>query len=265
MRQLARFLLSQFVKKLRQLRNLQYYLKANVTKIDSDMIYTKFNIHDKGFFMPYSSKYGIHNSDMANLYRGYDKWKLNKYVSGNINIKHTDTVVDCGAYVGGFSIGAAKAGARKIYSIEPSTKSFKSLIRNLEHHDCQDNVTALNIGLDEKVGEMKLNLSKYGANNSFLEPDEGSTSLFEIVKVQTLSNLIEQLNIDPCNLYLKVEAEGFEPEIIRGLENYKPRVITIDVSPERGGVSPREEIRIYLEERGYTHFHNTPSCLFAVI
>ena len=62
--------------------------------------------------------------------------------------------------------------------------------------------------------------------------------------------------------YVKIEAEGFEPEIVRGLGDLKPRVITIDATPERNGQSPRDEIKQILGSKGYK-FRDTQRCLFA--
>ena len=73
---------------------------------------------------------------------------------------------------------------------------------------------------------------------------------------------VEQAGIEASNLYLKVEAEGLEPEIIRGLGELKPRVIVVDVTPERNGASPRNLIKEILKDKGYS-FKDTKRCLFA--
>ena len=98
--------------------------------------------------------------------------------------------------------------------------------------------------------------------DSFLKCDEGATGDYEEVDVLTVEKLVEEKSIDVANLYLKIEAEGFEPEIVKGIGNLKPRVIVIDVTPERNGKSPREEIKQLLDGKGY-QFKDTTRCLFA--
>ena len=199
-----------------KLKTLKLLLKARVKQIDTDRLFLSFN-GVEGFYLPYGSKLGIDQRQLFMVSEGYDNWLLHKYTTDQIIIKETDVVVDCGAFVGGFTIAAAKAGAAKIYSIEPSSKNYKTLHANLAHYGVEDKAETKNIGLGEEPGELQLNLSKSGCDDSFLEPDEGDLGQSETVEIKTLSDFIQEEGIDPDNLYLKVEAEGFEPEIVYGL------------------------------------------------
>ena len=84
-----------------------------------------------------------------------------------------------------------------------------------------------------------------------------------IILFKTLDIFINENDIDVDNLYLKVEAEGFEPEIIEGLGNNRPRVIAVDVTAERNMESPRVEIENQLKKWGYETY-NTHRCLFGL-
>jgi FkbM family methyltransferase len=194
--------------------------------------------------------------------RGFDRWLLKKYTEQAIQILPTDTVIDCGAFVGAFSIAAFKQGAKKVFSIEPSSKNYKCTNLNIQHYNAQNVVTACNIGLGDINTNLKLNISTQSCEDSFLECDTGNTGKTELVQVLTLDTFIKNNSINPSNLYLKIEAEGFELEIVQGLTLYNPRVIVVDVTPERGGLSPRNDISSILIERGYNIFH-TKRCLFA--
>ena len=108
-----------------------------------------------------------------------------------------------------------------------------------------------------------MNLSKSGCDDSILEPDEGTLNISEDIEIDTIERVIERYGIAVEDLYLKVEAEGFEPEIIEGLGTARPRVIVVDVTPERGGQSPRESINKKLHSLGYQSFLNTTRCIFA--
>ena len=217
---------------------------------------------DNGFYFPYSAEKDIdwrmhHMSKQG----PFDRWLLEKYTERAIRILPTDTVIDCGAFVGAFSIAAFKQGAKKVFSIEPSSKNYKCTNLNIQHYNAQDVITAHNIGLGDTNTELELNISTQGCEDSFLECDMGSTGNTELVKVKTLDWFINEHNLDENNLYVKVEAEGFELEIVNGLEMFKPRVISIDVTPERDGLSPREDITKILNKHNY-NITNTRRCLF---
>jgi FkbM family methyltransferase len=253
-------ILRKIINKVQTNKKLQL-LRSRVKAHSSDIVFLSFR-GKEGFYLPYASKYKIDRRQLFMVSRGLSSLLLAKYTSDEIKMKKTDTVIDCGAFVGGFTVAAAKCGVKKIYSIEPSTKNFKCLELNVARHNINEKVTLLNMGLGNEEGELKLNLSESGCDDSFLAPDEGDLNSFEKVRVTTLQKIIEDYSIDVSNLYLKVEAEGFEPEIVRGLGPLNPRVITVDVTPERDGLSPVKEIRAHLENKGYK-IKETPRILFA--
>jgi len=100
-------------------------------------------------------------------------------------------------------------------------------------------------------------------NDSTIEPDSHSTRESEEVKVSALEKTTEEKNIDEENLFLKVEAEGFEPEVIRGLVSKRPKVIAVDIAPERNNKSPKSYISEVFENFGYETTESTEKCLFA--
>lgn len=241
---------------------LKLLAKARVQHINKHRILLSFK-DIKGFYLPYSGKFKIDHRQLFMVSRNLTSWLLDKYTHPDTPILPSDIVIDCGAFVGGFSIAAAQAGAKHVYGAEPSSINMESFRANICHYACEDLITPLHIGLGNTEGTMTLNLSSSGCDNSFLEPDEGATGTFEYVQIQTLKTLIKEKNIDPDYLYLKVEAEGFEPEVIYGLGEYQPRVIVIDITPERNNLSPKDEIEQHLIARGYTT-HSTKRCLFAI-
>ena len=192
----------------------------------------------------------------------FDVWLKGKYTDGDITVKETDTVIDCGSFVGAFSMASAIMGAEKVYAIEPSSRNFHCLNKNIAHFGAESVITPINIGLGDEDTTLKLNLSHLSCEDSFMACDQDATGTCEEVQVLRLDTYIEQAGIDVSNLYLKVEAEGLEPEIIRGLGELKPRVIVVDVTPERNGASPRNLIKEILKDKGYS-FKDTKRCLFA--
>ena len=67
-------------------------------------------------------------------------------------------------------------------------RNYKTLHANLAHYGVEDKAETKNIGLGEEPGELQLNLSKSGCDDSFLEPDEGDLGQSETVEIKTLSD-----------------------------------------------------------------------------
>lgn len=240
-------------------RNLRH--SVTFSSISEEVSYIKNRQNNIGYFFPYHSLRSTDRRQLSNLRKGFHEHLFKKYCEGNIQILKSDIVVDCGAFVGGFSVAAVLAGARKVISIEPSRKNFTCLRLNLALYGIES-ALPLNIGLGSAPGTAKLNLSASGCDDSILEPDEGDLHTSEDIEIDTVERLIARHGIESEDLYLKVEAEGFEPEIIDGLGTVRPRVIVVDVTPERGGESPRESIHEKLRALGYNSFKNTERCLF---
>jgi FkbM family methyltransferase len=230
---------------------------------NESIVYLKNRLNNISYFLPYSSYSAVDFRQLKILAHGFHQHLLKKYTCKEVNIFSTDTVIDCGAFVGGFTVAASIAGAKKVLSIEPSSKNFNCLKLNLEFHGI-DNAVPLNIALGETNGTAKLNLSSSGCDNSLIEPDCGSLRIHEVVAVKTLETIIRENDINPRHLYLKIEAEGFEPEILKGIGNIRPRVVVVDVTAERDGKSPRYEIEQILKDYKYQEFIHTDRCIFAM-
>ena len=240
--------------------NFDLVLNNQINKcFDDGTVFLSFHGKKNGFYLPFVDDRMRIMSEKG----PFDRWLQEKYTKGRIKVKQTDTVIDCGAFVGAFAIYAFKAEAEKVYAIEPSSRNFHCLNKNIEHYGADSIVEPVNIGLGDKCNRLRLNLSSMSCEDSFLECDAGSINDYEEVDILTLKDFIQQKNIDVNNLYLKIEAEGFEPEILDGLGNLRPRVIVIDVSPERNGISPRKQLKKVLANNNYQTV-NTSRCLFGV-
>ncbi len=191
---------------------------------------------------------------------GYSDWLGKKYgLEGFVEVDSGDTVIDCGAFVGGFTLFAAKR-ASLVICVEPSAVSYRCLRLNTADSSVVD---ARNIGLFDSDGEMNLHLSVDPTENSLLSPDEQATGEESTVKVFTVDSLAASAGLD-CIDFLKLEAEGVEPEILRGIDKIKVKKIAIDVSPEGGRGSPRAILAEELTRRGYKlRQRERPAVLFA--
>lgn len=248
-----------------KLKYIYFSLLTKVSKIGESKIYALNSKSKAGFFFPYQDRSSFDYRQLHNLHYGYSSYLLEKYTTKTISIKPSDTVIDCGAFVGGFSVAAANSGIKRLFSVEPSSRNHSCLKLNLEINAPKDiEINRLKIGLGKEEGMASLNLSKSGCDDSILSPDDGNLFKTENVQIRTLKNIINEYEIDTDHLFLKIEAEGFEPEVLEGLGAYTPRVVVVDITPERDNESPKDMIVEMLKSKGYEKFEETSRCLFAI-
>jgi FkbM family methyltransferase len=115
-------------------------------------------------------------------------------------VKENDVVLDLGASIGSFSVVASKTVGNKgkVIAIEPDIHSFKILKRNIERNNCP-NIIPLNMGVAGKPGEGQVTFSR-------------RTYKF---KVNSLENILRDLNITDKVGFIKMDIEGFEDEVVR--------------------------------------------------
>ena len=184
---------------------------------------------------------------LSHIVFGYEEWLERKYcLPGFVEVEAGDIVVDCGAYVGGFSINAAKVAAA-VHLFEPGDANADCIAKNFSG---LDTVFVNRAGLLNVDGQKEFNLSDNSVEHSFLAPDNGVVSERRMVDVVTLKSYCDRHSIDELD-FVKIEAEGVELEVFEGLQDLRPRKFAIDVSEERNGESPAEEFRKKLESNGY--------------
>jgi len=166
------------------------------------------------------------------------------YFIDKLEIKENDIIIDCGANNGDFYLCFDKR--INYYGIEPSPTVFENLKFNVR------NQNLINKGLwstNEK--KIKFYLKDEGGDSSIIKINK-----FEkIIEIETikLDSLIEK--IEKKIKLIKIDGEGSEPEILRGLSNKINLVeyITVDMGLERGEkqLSTVDECRKYLESRDF--------------
>ena len=236
-------------------RYRQILSKFDITQVDKNIFYVQSKESKFGLHFPFKR---LTKSIWTQLLfvsdrNGYLNHYMEKYCYDGFVIPDYWDVIDCGAYVGGFSLAVAQKNNARIFAVEPSPHNFHALTLNLELLNTKKNILPLNFGLGDQFAKRKLHISSTGQDDSLIGVDDkfDDTGSSEIVEIHTLSDLISKNKIDVTQCFLKVEAEGFEPEVIAGLGNFRPAVISIDVSSERFGQSPLKQLIEQLEGMGY--------------
>ncbi len=159
---------------------------------------------------------------------------LNKYLKPEMNF------IDIGANQGEFSLFAAsKLNKGKVFSFEPVSKQFKSLVFNKELNNF-NNIQPFNFGLSDIKGELPI----YTSNNTNLHHGnhEGLSTLYktdernvleDTVQLEVFDNLfydkLERLD------FIKIDIEGAELFALKGMTKtilkFKPEIL-IEINDE---------------------------------
>ncbi len=115
-------------------------------------------------------------------------------------LKENDIVLDLGASIGSFSVIASKrvGESGKVIAIEPDIHSFEILKSNIQRNNCP-NIIPLNIGVAGEPGEGQVTFSR-------------RTYRF---RVNSLENILSELNITDKIDFIKMDIEGFEDEVVK--------------------------------------------------
>ncbi|MGC6479563.1 MAG: FkbM family methyltransferase [Flavobacteriaceae bacterium] len=146
-----------------------------------------------------------------------------EYLTSNIELDKSELVIDIGANIGEFGKYWMEKGF-KVISFEPDPIEFKALKLNLSDSECY------NIGLWDKASELKFYSKNASGDSSFFK----TNSYDRTIKLSVFP--LDYFKINNEIGLLKIEAEGAEPEILKGAEKTlaKTKYVTVDVGMERG-------------------------------
>lgn len=151
----------------------------------------------------------------------YSEIRLSRFMIKNL--QKGDTFIDVGAHIGFFSLLAEKLVglAGKIYSFEPSTRTFEMLIKNtknfpniyLKNVVCSDNNELISFY------EFPLLYSEYNSfnieqyrNEAWFIHNQPTKKMIESV---VLGNVLPKENIK----IVKIDVEGAEFKVLKGMKN----------------------------------------------
>lgn len=163
------------------------------------------------------------------------------------------TVVEIGANMGTHSVDMARACAPgAFYAFEPQPRIFQILCANLALNDI-GNAFAYPEGCGESEGVAVVPLVDYGKTGNFgglsLQPD-GTHGIK--VRIRPL----DALELPSCGL-IKIDVEGFEPQVLRGARQTVARCRPIlYVENDRG--AQQQEVISLVAEMGYRLYWHLP-------
>ena len=165
---------------------------------------------------------------------------------GFVEVEDGDNIIDVGAFVGEFSCGVSST-ANEIVACEPSPQTIDFLIKNTQK---DKNITVIPAIVSGKNEVKTLHLSDDPTDDSTLNIDSNYSGISVGVPSVRISNIIEYSNFKTVD-FLKVEAEGAEPEVLDSIGGLPIRKVAVDAGAERYGEKTVEKVSSILIECGF--------------
>lgn len=148
----------------------------------------------------------------------------------------TPIVLDCGANVGEVSVYAGTKFNAEIIAVEPELSEFACLTLNLSKF----NSRCINELLWSEITTIKLYSKPDTADSSAIYFGDNAREIE--VSTTTVDELFKMTQKEKT-VFLKIEAEGAEPEVLAGAKETlrRTRIVVIDGGPERGVKKERTE------------------------
>ena len=155
---------------------------------------------------------------------------FSSYCLNSMDFEEGDVVIDCGANSGDLTLELKRRAPKVRYvCVEPNPEDFKVLKKNVD----LETSDYVNKALGERNAVLNFYVCTENADSSLVEPP----SYTEVVDVEVvrLDNLCSELGIKKIKL-LKLEAEGYEPEILNGASGVLNSIeyVAVDGGYERG-------------------------------
>ncbi len=186
----------------------------------SDNLYKK-RIDSKNIFFPNKRVLRLVNFPELSLNNIYEAYCLN-----HIDINNQDLVVDCGANVGELNLALNYKNIDVYYkAFEPDDMTFECLVLNNSENSENE---FFNLGLSNSNESTTFYLDNEGGNSSLVNFGSNQTTK---IKTKTLDSFkFENVKV------LKIDAEGFEPEVLEGSVNTlkTTEFVSVDFGAERG-------------------------------
>jgi FkbM family methyltransferase len=171
--------------------------------------------------------------------RLWGRYSLSRVTS----IDDIEVFVDIGANIGELSLLLSKTATRVI-AVEPDPIARYCLIHNLA---TRTNCIVLDVALGNQSGLLPLYIKSDSADTTLLA--SGDDYIESIVECRTGNDILSELLADDVRSTIKIDAEGYEPEVLQGMSKILTKIssIAIDAGMERYGKSTSHDCALLLE------------------
>lgn len=147
------------------------------------------------------------------------EWSVKEFLFRNIS--EYSVFIDGGACIGDYSILLTKHNLRCI-AFEPMPSNFTAMLRNFELNGLERKVTVFPYALGDYNGIARFHFNPINTGASGIDRNNHPKSIE--AEVRTLDSLLENMNISlEDRILIKLDAEGMEPEALRGAKEFIQR------------------------------------------
>ncbi len=163
-------------------------------------------------------------------------------------------VLDVGANIGNHTIFLAHHFT-EVISFEPVPENAAILRNNVFIHKLEKKVTIVEKGLSSTHAKLAIDDSDRENTNCGLISEKAITSDKRLIEVARGDDIIESLRVKRKISCIKIDVEGMEPDVIKGLSKVikkdKPFIFWEAFNKDTVGISKK-----ILESYGYDHFYH---------
>ncbi|HMV14284.1 MAG TPA: FkbM family methyltransferase [Chitinophagales bacterium] len=183
------------------------------------------------------------------------KNKLKLLTSHQVNC-----ILDVGANEGQYALKLRKYGYKgKIISFEPQLDTFKKLEANAQRFS---NWTTHHYALGASDETTEINVSQNTVSSSFLEikdihvaaAQDAKYVRKESIAIKRLDSIFDTLELHNQNIFLKIDTQGFEMEVLKGATSLFDKIIGFQI--EMSLVQLYENEILFDEIIAYLKQHN---------
>jgi FkbM family methyltransferase len=173
-------------------------------------------------------------------------------------LRPADVFFDIGANVGSYTLLACGVCRAKTIAIEASAYTAAITHKNISLNNLQDKATLINAAAGAEAGVLTFSKNE-DTTNHIISPDETPNTEVETVRVITIDSLV--VNDNPA--LIKIDVEGFETEVLKGMHNtlkqesLKAIIIELNGSSIRYGFH-EEDIHQLLLANGFKPYQYDP-------
>ena len=135
----------------------------------------------------------------------------------------TDLILDVGANTGQFAIKTFKSGYKgKVISFEPLLVAHSELLENSESNSKWEIYSRSALGDVDGSAELNVSNNSYSSSlllmkeSHWLAAPDSKTVGHELVEIHKLDTVFETLKGNSVSIFLKIDAQGFERNILLG-------------------------------------------------
>ena len=143
----------------------------------------------------------------------YHKYYLPE-ISNKKQIKNKN-IIDVGGYVGDSALVFSKFTNKKVYTFEPTSFLYDSILKTIQLNKLQ-NVVPVKKGLGSNISKKDIYIASFGGS-TFVDRKCYENNQKETVEITTLDDFVENNNIKVG--LIKVDIEGAEQEFLKGAIN----------------------------------------------